>query len=163
MFGGPVQEAGPGAARGGLHAEGGEEGRGWRGPRAPPQPGAGGGRTPPDAEHLPCRLLALVVGQARVPESRFAQPGFYAGRKPRVVFFCLNVHTGHWRETPVFRHWRKYRQPSFARGGGKGIVGSVAPERRHREWDYGNAGTAMRPRGPSSTLCAVPLKAWPAR
>ena len=116
MFGGPVQEAGPGAARGGLHAQGGEEGRGWRGHRAPPQLGAGGGRPPPDAEHLPCRLLALVVGWARVPESRFAQPGFHAGRKPRVVFFCLNVHTGHWRETPLFRHWRKYPRLSFASG-----------------------------------------------
>ena len=30
-----------------------------------------------------------------------------AGRKPRGGVFCLNVHNDHWRETPLFRHWRK--------------------------------------------------------
>ena len=29
------------------------------------------------------------------------------GRKPRGGVFCLNVHNDHWRETPLFRHWRK--------------------------------------------------------
>ena len=33
-----------------------------------------------------------------------------------MVLFCLNVHNDHWRETPLFRQWRKYLQVSLARG-----------------------------------------------
>ena len=47
----------------------------------------------------------------------FGQPVLLtAGRKPRGGFVCLNVHNGQWRETPLFRHWRKCRQLSLARG-----------------------------------------------
>ena len=39
-----------------------------------------------------------------------------AVRKPRGGSFCLTAHNGHWRKTPLSRHWRKYRRLSLASG-----------------------------------------------
>ena len=42
-----------------------------------------------------------------------------ASETPDCITLVLTVA---WRETPLFRHWRKCRRLSLMRGGGKGIV-----------------------------------------